>query len=76
MLINITKFSMLNICFNIGDIWNNVNEFIKYVQDILKDLFELFTSLVNLFPSPYKELLLGVSSIILIILIYNILRKW
>lgn len=66
---------MLNICFNIGDIWNNVNEFIKNVQDILKDLFELYNSLTDFFPSPYKELLLGVSAIILIILIYNILRK-
>ena len=60
---------------SISSIWNSITEFIENVKNTITDVYDIFISMINFFPSPFKEILLGVISIILIVIIYRIVRK-
>lgn len=59
---------------SIKDTWNNIEDLINNIQDTINDIKDLFITLVNFFPSPFKEILLATIGIIIIVIIYRIVK--
>ena len=50
---------------------------LQYINSLQSKInfFELFKTMINFFPSPFKEILLSASTIILIVIIYKVVKN-
>lgn len=59
---------------SIGSLWNNITSLLNNITSIITDFVDIFNLIVNFLPSPFKEILLGSITIIIIIIIWRILK--
>lgn len=56
----------------ISNIFTSIMDYANNVKDFLVGYFDLFVDIINFFPSPFKEILLSILTIIAIILIVKV----
>ena len=56
----------------ISNIFSSIMDYANNIKDFLIGYFDLLIDIINLFPSPFKEILLSILTIIAVVLIVKV----